>query len=551
MRTSPNQPLLKRARLWIDIRRGRQRIQRIAAQIENNAPTQPSQKPVIFFNASTRLTGMSQNAAFSLLTAWSLRLAGVPVVHFVCHRGMAPCVLGTNRQDHSQPPPCQACIAQSERLYSGADIYEFNCHAEPKLASTVENLSIDELSGFEYQLEGFEESLPLGSLVLPSLRWALRRHTLIDDQPTRYLLRQYILSTFNVAREFTKLIREIEPQSAVTFNGIMYPEAAARWVAQQLGIRSIAHEVGFQPFSVFFTDGEPTAYPIHIPEEFELTSAQNAQLDAYLSKRFQGKFTMAGIEFWPEIRGLNEEFLQKAGRFHQVVSVFTNVIYDTSQIHANVHFLHMFAWLDQLLGIIQSRPETLFVIRAHPDEMRPGTAKQSKESVHDWVVTNQVKALPNVVFIDSLEYISSYELIQRSKFIMVYNSSIGLEATLLGKPALCGGKARYTQYPTVFFPTSSEDHRRKALEFLDAEQIQIPPQYLRNARRFLYYQLYRASIPLERYLQSLPRMGFVQLRRFSWEDLLPKNSPSLRVLHRGILMNEPFLLTENGTGISA
>jgi hypothetical protein len=31
---------------------------------------------VLIFNASTRLTGMSLNAAYALLTQWSLRLSG-------------------------------------------------------------------------------------------------------------------------------------------------------------------------------------------------------------------------------------------------------------------------------------------------------------------------------------------------------------------------------------------------------------------------------------------------------------------------------------------
>ena len=99
----------------------------------------------------------------------------------------------------------------------------------------------------------------------------------------------------------------------------------------------------------------------------------------------------------------------------------------------------MFAWLDSVLEIIRAHPETLFVIRAHPDEMRPGTAKQSRESVRSWVMQTKADKLPNVVFIDSQEYVSSYELIQRSKFVMVYNSSIGLEAALMGTPVLCGG----------------------------------------------------------------------------------------------------------------
>ncbi len=33
-------------------------------------------------------------------------------------------------------------------------------------------------------------------------------------------------------------------------------------------------------------------------------------------------------------------------------------------------FSHMFAWLETVLQSVHAHPETLFVIRAHPDELR-------------------------------------------------------------------------------------------------------------------------------------------------------------------------------------
>ena len=101
----------------------------------------------------------------------------------------------------------------------------------------------------------------------------------------------------------------------VLFNGQFFPEATARWVASQRGIRTITHEVGLQPFSAFFTTGEATAYPLHVPDDFELSDAQNERLDAYLSQRFHGQFSMAGVRFWPEMKGLDASFLQKAASF--------------------------------------------------------------------------------------------------------------------------------------------------------------------------------------------------------------------------------------------
>ena len=102
----------------------------------------------------------------------------------------------------------------------------------------------------------------------------------------------------------------------------------------------------------------------------DLTPEQNARLEADLQKRLQGDFSMAGIQFWSEMRGLPEELLQKADSFKQVVAVFTNVIFDTTQLHANRVFPDMFAWLDTLLEVFKAHPETFFVLRAHPDEAR-------------------------------------------------------------------------------------------------------------------------------------------------------------------------------------
>lgn len=528
-------------------------ITRLARDVAAHATSQPSQRPVVMFNASTRIADLSLNAAFSLITSWSLRLAGVPVIHFVCQAGMSHCVLGINRDDPIQPMPCKVCIAKSQLLYTQADVHAFSYVENQQLSKELARLRVDELVAYEYPFsppivpgpEAETLSMPLGSLVQPSLRWTLRRHSLSDDESTRFLLRQYMLSAYNIAGKFAALLERTKPQSAVIFNGLMFPEAVARWVARHMGVRTVAHEVGFQRYSAFFTDGEPTAYPIDIPASFDLSDEQNSLLDQYLEERFQGNFTMAGIQFWPEMRGLDKSLIEKASKFNQVVPVFTNVIYDTSQVHSNVVFPHMFAWLEVVQEIVQSYPETLFVIRAHPDEMRPGTAKQSRESVSDWVRQRGVDRLPNLVFIDSQEYVSSYELIQRAKFVMVYSSSIGLEAALMGKAVLCAGKARYTQSPTVFFPQSIESYRRAAGEFLDAEVILVPPEFRENAARFLYFQMFRASLPLEEYLQPGRRMGSVYFQALPWEKLLPESLPTLQVITNGILNAVPFLMPED------
>lgn len=525
-------------RRWLQAQNNR-RIAELAAQIERHAPPAVDPRPVVLFNASSRLAWVSLNAAFTLLSGWGLRLAGVPVVHFVCRAGMTRCQLGSALTAYDQPPPCETCIRQSEQTYRGGAVRWFTYQPLEEVERATADMPLTDLMGFEWR------GLPLGELVLPSLRWALRRHDLEDDRPTCFLLRQFILSAAWAAREFNRLLDEAQPRAVVLFNGVSYPEAVARQMALQRGLPVITHEVGLQPFSAFFSHGHATAYPIDVPPDFELNPAQEARLNAYLEKRFQGQFSMAGIRFWQDMRHLDEGLLQKAAAFRQIVPVFTNVIFDTSQVHANILFRDMFEWLDEVLAIIRAHPETLFVVRAHPDEDRPG--KQARQSVTEWAAQNRLSDLPNVIFIPPREYLSSYELIQRSKFVMVYNSTIGLEASILGSAVLCGGQARYTCLPTVFLPESAEQFRRMAEEFLRAERVAAPPEFQRNARRFLYYQLFRASLPFDAYLEEDVTPGFVRLRKgLRWQDFLPEASPTLAVITRGVLNGEPFYLPEEG-----
>lgn len=528
------------------------KIARVAKRVARQSPS-PSGAPVVFFKASTGIDDLSWNSGFHLLASWALRLKGIPVAYFACHSGMSHCVLGTNRDSVRKAPPCNSCIYQSRTLYTDvpskvegqtSKVTWFDFDRDKELERTLENLSVEELSKFEYVVASpkgeANSSLPLGALCLPGLRWILRIHHLNDAEPTRYLLREYILSAWNVARKFSDFLDHTQPRAVIVFNGQFYPEATARHIAQKRGIRVITHEVGLQPASAFFTDGEATAYPIHIPDKFELNDEQNTKLDAYLARRFQGDFTMAGIKFWADMKGLDPSFLQKAAGFKQIVPIFTNVIFDTSQPHANTVFEDMFDWLDTMLEMFREHRETLFVIRAHPDELR--VRKSSRETVAAWVEASGVDKEPNVLFVAPNETLSSYELIQRSKFVMVYNSTIGLEASIMGAAVLCAGKARFTQYPTVFFPQTIEEVRRKMKEFLDAKKIDVPLEFKRNARRFLYYQLFRTSLPFGDFLEPSVRTTQTRLKLFALEQLM--ESESVKVILDGVLDGGDFLLKE-------
>jgi len=113
----------------------------------------------------------------------------------------------------------------------------------------------------------------------------------------------------------------------------------------------------------------------------------------------------------------------------------------------------------------------------------------------------------------------------------------------MGIPVISAGRARYTQLPTVFSPTTSQEYHQKAETFLDIDNIQVPSEFKQNARRFLFYQLYRSSLPFDDFLQEDTIWpGFVKLRRFSAQQLTPSASPAIKAILAGVLENGGFLL---------
>jgi hypothetical protein len=522
-------------RLRLATRQARRRLQARVRRMEDHLegiPAPDPAAPVLIFNASTRIHRLSLNAAFGLLAGWAVRAAGVPAVQLVCRMGMLQCPLGTHWARPQAGPPCGACTEFSKAIFptTRTQSFAFDDRVRPVTAG-IEGADLAELIAWEW------DGLQVGEICLPALRWVMRRHDLENTQPVRHVLRQYLASAVSLAGVAQQTIDRLRPRAVVVFNGLMFPEATVRAVARRCGVPTITHEVGLRPLSAFFSHAEATFRQLEPPDTLDLAAEESARLDAYLNERFEGRFSMAGIRFWPEIQPPPAELSEAFGRFDRVVTIFPNVIFDTSQVHANTLFPSMFAWLDDLLAVIDAHRETLFVVRAHPDEDRPG--KASRQSVSEWARAHDLASRPNVFFFGPSEYVNSYALIERSKFVLVYNSSVGLEAILLGVPVLCAGRARFTQWPTVTFPEDRAAYDRTLQAFLEMPTIAFDEAQRRQARRFLHDELFKASLDFSRFLQPFDLApGMVHLRDFPAAAYL--ESDEARVLAGGILHGQPF-----------
>lgn len=112
----------------------------------------------------------------------------------------------------------------------------------------------------------------------------------------------------------------------------------------------------------------------------------------------------------------------------------------------------------------------------------------------------------------------------------------------MGKAVLSAGASRYTAYPTVYFPKSAAPYVEQAERFLQAEEVDQPHEFIHEARRVLFYQLFLTALPFDQYLVPHSRMGYVHLKDFPVEALRPENSPAIKTVIDGVVGGKPFLV---------
>ena len=499
------------------------------AAVERRRPG--ARPPVVIVDLARATSRLTCHTATSRLIGWALRLAGQSAVYATCGRAVPQCLFsGANQWLPDVRPPCATCTHLQARWYPAHLTYTCTSRLGglAGLARAVEAAPLGDLLELEW------EDLPLGRLCGPSARWLLRRHDLAADPGARALLQRFIMGAASLATSFRALIGELKPRALVVYNGAFYGEATVAAVARQHGVRVVSHEIGWVPGRMFIASDDATRYRIPLPEGYAPSAAEDIRFDEYLARRFRGDFRMGATRFWPEMLSLPPALQARMAGFQHVVTVFSNVVFDTSQIYANTVFDGMFAWLEATLELAAKRPETLFVVRAHPDEF----LKQSLETVASWLQQHPARGLPNVALIPADEYVSSYDLIRASKLVVVYNSTIGLEAMILGKPVVCGGHTRYLDATAAVQPKTPELYAEAIAQCLDAPPATLDDRDRERARRYMHYTYFKACLDLAPWIGTGLMVPDGLLT--SAAALHREAAPEMDIIVRGVLDGEPF-----------
>jgi hypothetical protein len=401
------------------------------------------------------LRGWSVHNAYELTIAHALRLRGAEVALLTCGGGMPACELGWASRAH--PRPCDRCAWLTDRVAQAAGLEHrrlgerlpWGC--DPRAAPTG-----TASTGVATAAATVAESTAVTAAEVHSREasrvsacWLLKatRPELVRDG-------EQVIADFATAAEGVKMaaadvLDELRPEIVLMLNGLFAAERVISGVAIERGIRAPTYEIAPRAGALVLSQDSPAC-------ECRLDRLWQRVRDRELSER-QREETVALLRNRAEGIGAHESSYWRMGDDNdpaqlrrqlrvdgrkRLVSLFTNVIWDSATLGHDMAFASMFDWVEQavrLAGEGESARELELVIRVHPAEQRWGTRERVQE-----LLASALDELPvNVHLIGAEEPLSSYTLMEASDLVLTYTTTVGLEAAARGKRVAVAGDTHY------------------------------------------------------------------------------------------------------------
>ena len=313
--------------------------------------------------------------------------------------------------------------------------------------------------------------------------------------------KHFIYSAILLTKAYERAFQQIKPRKIILSNGKTNWATLALKVAEKFGIEYVNYEnaspvAGCGRGNEYQFSGEGPMVDFRYIRSWEkwkdvsLTEEENAALDIYLSSR------KCGSRYYPtqpkdKISEIEEELGVRLKS--PLVTLFSNVVWDTSVLQKNNIFPNMFEWIKATIEEAKGKDYTL-LIRVHPAE-KVIDGFESRQKVTDEIAKYYPILPENVKIIPPDSKISSYTLIAASDFCIAYTSTIGIESVIAGKPVLVCGLPHYFKRG---FTIDLEEREQYFAYLRHPADIPAATQKMSDyARRYIYMFTFRCLIPLK------------------------------------------------------
>jgi hypothetical protein len=473
------------------------------------------------------LRGWFVHSAVQALIAKSLELRGARTRFVVCDGGFSQCDFKPASDFHTTRPLCWRCQSFTRKLLDALHLPRETLEGlgiqQVREKARTLILSVDGARLHEFEYEG----MPLYEWCYASIRRTLLRGDAGEGRLSEAVVRGYLESAIVYVEASRRLIERHRPDVCVLINGLFHAERVFSEVARAAGVRVVSYEVGFRPRSFHFTDsGAAAHFPVdelwQQQRDTPLDAAEEARLDRYFSERSRGGGVVS--IYWPRMDSRREHLAARLGlRPDRPMAVlFPNIAWDSATVRLDTAFRSMKHWVEETIGLFARHPDKQLVIRIHPAEIRlPMMETRDPIGEH---LRNRFPALPpNVRLVAAEDPADSYELLAMSDAVIVYTSTLGLEAAAQGRRVIVAARPHYARRGFTEDVSDAAGYEDVVFDAMSRPELNTEQRTL--ARRYANMLLYRYMVDFPWVIDSPRRSRGLDIERLS--ELEPGRDPKL------------------------
>ena len=324
-----------------------------------------------------------------------------------------------------------------------------------------------------------------------SVAWLLKSTELDRVPGARAVASDFAVAASGLERAAEAVLKEFNPDVVFLLNGLFGAERVIREVALARGVRAPTYEMAPRAGALVFSqDAAAPDYDVDelwaVVRDKPLDDRQRTEVIGLLEDRARG--VGAHESYYDRVEDDPRELRRRLGLNgdQRLISLFTNVTWDSATIGHDVGFTSMFDWVEHAIRLA-ARKDLVLVVRIHPAEGRWGT----REEVQDVIVSRLGEIPSNVRFVSTAEALSSYALLDISDLVLTYTTTVGLEAAVRGKRVAVAGDTHYRGRGFTTDITGPDDLAR----VLALQPVPLPVGDVERALRYAHMFFFRAMIP--------------------------------------------------------
>lgn len=468
------------------------------------------------------------------LLANALHARGAEVSAFACD-GILPRCDGYLLRNFTADR-CRTCATNAQRYMQALGVEFHRLSRFVRAEDWTEGKRIaegtppTELDTVEY------DGVAVGTYANYSVRFNAGQCQLDLEEATLRLRRDFLTSGIVLLRAYERLLDHVRPDIVIMLNGL-YMTFRLMWqLAARRGATVYTYERAFRRNGwVFAKDAAAATLPLDKAWgdvcDKPLTPCEAEELDGYIRSRELGTIEDV-FEFntSPEERAdvIFKELALDPEK--PIATLFPNSFTDTSTMDMDGAFPSIYDWIYRSVDFFRVHPEYQLVLRAHPAET---ILLDQPENLAQIIRVRYPELPPNVRMVGPESSISSYRLCDLSRVVLVYLSTIGVEAALKGKACLVAGMPMYRGLGftlDVESPAQYESLLRCLPEIEPLAPVQVD-----LARRFAYLYFFRKAVILPWFDELPGSWAYAEVSLSSLADLDPGVDSRLDLLCEAIL----------------